>query len=358
MSASSLRGRGASHNPHHRFERIRIDAVDDGWWQEESEPTRATEVRCEQSRSAISRNDSPDIPFARSLNPYRGCEHGCIYCFARPSHAYWDFSPGLDFETRLIARTNLAEQLARELQQPGYQCQPIAIGANTDPYQPIEREHRLTRGVLEVLLAHRHPATLTTRSTLVLRDLDLLGRLAEQRLVRVFISFTTLDRELKRLMEPRAASPQGRLRIIETLSAHGIPVGIITAPMIPMINDMELERLLEAGRNAGATSAGYTFLRLPHEVRPLFESWLAEHFPERAGHVMSLIRQSRGGRDYDSRFGHRLRGNGPFADLLAQRFRLAIRRLGLNRRRQEHALDCSRFAPPGQQMALWPEADE
>ncbi|OHV08658.1 PA0069 family radical SAM protein [Kushneria phosphatilytica] len=353
MCASPIRGRGASHNPHHRFEQIQVEAVDDGWWQDDTEPTHATEVRLEQSRSAISRNNSPDMPFERSLNPYRGCEHGCIYCFARPSHAWWDLSPGLDFETRLIARTNLVEQLTRELQHPGYQCQPICIGANTDPYQPIEREHRLTRGALEVLLTHRHPATVTTRSTLILRDLDLLTRLAEQRLVRVFISFTTLDRELKRIMEPRAASPQGRLRIIKTLNEHGVPVGIITAPMIPMINDMELERLLEAGCNAGATSAGYTFLRLPHEVRPLFEHWLSEHFPERAEHVMSLIRQSRGGRDYDSRFGHRLRGEGPFAELLAQRFRLAIRRLGLNRRRQEHALDCSQFSPPGQQIDLF-----
>lgn len=353
MTGVPILGRGASNNLHHRFDRIRIDAIDDGWWQEDAPASHATEVRCEKSRTAISRNQSPDMPFARSLNPYRGCEHGCIYCFARPSHAYWDLSPGLDFETRLIARTNLPERLAEELSHPNYQCQPIALGANTDPYQPIERDHGLSRQVLEIMLRYRHPLTVTTRSALVLRDLDLLRQLSQQRLVRVFISFTTLDRELKRCMEPRAASPGARLKVIRALREAGVPVGIITAPMIPMINDMELEKLLQAGFDAGATSAGYTFLRLPHEVRPLFEQWLAEHFPERAAHVMSLIRQSRGGRDYDSRFGHRLRGEGPFADLLAQRFRLAIRRIGLNRRREEESLDCSVFNPPWRQVPLF-----
>lgn len=353
MSGESIIGRGASANLHHRFDRIRIEAVDDGWWQDDAPASRATEVRLEQSRTAISRNQSPDMPFSSSLNPYRGCEHGCIYCFARPSHAYWDLSPGLDFETRLIARTNLPGLLAEELASPGYVCEPIALGANTDPYQPIERQHQLSRQLLEVLLRHQHPLTITTRSTLILRDLDLLTELADLRLVRVFISFTTLSNDLKRVMEPRAASPDARLRVIRTLREAGVPVGIITAPMIPMINDMELEKLLQAGLDAGATSAGYTLLRLPLEVRPLFEQWLLEHFPDRATHVMSLIRQSRGGRDYDSRFGHRLRGEGPFADLLAQRFRLSIRRLGLNRRREEERLDTTRFAPPHQQIGLF-----
>ncbi|WP_299258020.1 PA0069 family radical SAM protein [uncultured Kushneria sp.] len=353
MSGGPMTGRGASGNLHHRFDRIRIEAVDDGWWQEDAPASRATEVRLEQSRTAISRNQSPDMPFSRSLNPYRGCEHGCIYCFARPSHAYWDLSPGLDFETRLIARTNLPVRLTEELAAPGYVCEPIALGANTDPYQPIERQHQLSRQVLEILLRHRHPLTITTRSALILRDLDLLTELAALRLVRVFISFTTLSSDLKRVMEPRAASPGARLKVIRTLREAGVPVGIITAPMIPMINDMELEKLLQAGLDAGATSAGYTLLRLPLEVRPLFEQWLLEHFPDRAAHVMSLIRQSRGGRDYDSRFGHRLRGEGPFADLLAQRFRLSIRRLGLNRRREEERLDTTRFAPPHQQIGLF-----
>lgn len=353
MSGGPIIGRGASGNLHHRFDRIHIEAVDDGWWQDEAPASRATEVRLEHSRTAISRNQSPDMPFSSSLNPYRGCEHGCIYCFARPSHAYWDLSPGLDFETRLIARTNMAALLAEELARPGYVCEPLALGANTDPYQPIERQHQLSRQLLKVLLQHRHPLTITTRSALILRDLDLITELARHRLVRVFISFTTLEPDLKRIMEPRAASPGTRLRVIRSLRAAEIPVGIITAPMIPMINDMELERLLKAGFEAGATSAGYTLLRLPLEVRPLFEQWLSEHFPERAEHVMSLIRQSRGGREYDSRFGHRLRGEGPFADLLAQRFRLAIRRLGLNRRREEERLDTTRFAPPHQQIDLF-----
>ncbi|MFC0336896.1 DNA repair photolyase [Kushneria avicenniae] len=353
MPGEPIIGRGASDNLHHRFDRHRIEAVDDGWWQDDAAASHATEVRLEQSRTAISRNQSPDMPFSSSLNPYRGCEHGCIYCFARPSHAYWDLSPGLDFETRLIARTNLPALLAEELAHPGYVCEPLALGANTDPYQPIERQHQLSRQLLEVLLRHRHPLTITTRSALILRDLDRLTELAHHRLVRVFISFTTLEPGLKRIMEPRAASPGARLKVIRTLREAGVPVGIITAPMVPMINDMELEGLLQTGRDAGATSAGYALLRLPHEVGPLFEQWLSEHFPDRAEHVMSLIRQSRGGRDYDSRFGHRLRGEGPFADLLAQRFRLAIRRLGLNRRREEERLDTTRFAPPHQQIDLF-----
>ncbi|WP_457788502.1 PA0069 family radical SAM protein [Pseudomonas sp. PL-6] len=344
------RGRGTASNPHNRFAPTRVIASDDGWF-EEVPPSRATEVRAETAKTIISRNQSPDLPFDRSINPYRGCEHGCIYCYARPSHAYWDLSPGLDFETRLIAKTNAAALLQQQLSKPGYQCAPINLGANTDPYQPIEREQRLTRQCLEILLDYRHPVTIVTKGALILRDLDLLAELAKQRLVAVYISLTTLDDELKRILEPRAAAPSARLRAIRVLRQQDIPVGVLCSPMIPMINDMELERLLEAAQQAGAQSANYMLLRLPREVAPLFEEWLRAHHPQRAEHVLSLIRQSRGGELYDSRFGARFRGEGAFAKLLAQRFALAIRRLGLQRR-QALQLDCSRFAPPGGQLAL------
>ena len=315
-------------------------------------PSRATEVRQELAKSVITRNRSPDVGFDRSLNPYRGCEHGCIYCFARPSHAYWDLSPGLDFETRLIAKTNLAERLEEQLSRPGYLPAPIALGVNTDAYQPIEREQRLTRQALEILLRYRHPVHLITKSALILRDLDLLEQLAAQNLVSVAISLTTLDNELKRIMEPRAASPAARLRCLRELHAVGVPVSVLCAPMIPMVNDAELEQLLKAARDAGAQSAGYVLLRLPLEIAELFEDWLRAHFPQRAEHVMSLVRQCRGGANYDSRFGLRMRGEGPFADLLARRFQVACKRLGLNRR-ELRGLDCQRFAPPGAQLALW-----
>jgi len=351
MPQPTPRGRGTASNPHNRFAPTRSEAYDDGW-EQEVPPTRATEVRSETAKTVITRNQSPDVGFDRSVNPYRGCEHGCIYCFARPSHAYWDLSPGIDFETRLIAKTNLAERLEQELSKPGYVPQPIALGVNTDAYQPLEREQRLTRQALEILLRYRHPVHIITKGSLVLRDLDLLVPLAEQRLVSVSVSLTTLDDELKRIMEPRAASPAARLRVLRTLHQAGVPVSVMCAPMIPMINDMELERMLEAAREAGAASAGYVLLRLPHELAGLFEDWLAEHFPQRAGHVLSLVRQSRGGRNNDSRFGSRMRGEGQFAELLAQRFRLACRRLGYNRRDQNFGLNCSRFAPPGQQMSL------
>lgn len=345
------RGCGAASNPHNRFAPTVSEAWDDGWFQEVP-PCRATEVRREQAKSVITRNRSPDVGFDRSVNPYHGCEHGCIYCFARPTHAYWDLSPGIDFETRLIAKTNLAERLEEELSRPGYVPQPIALGVNTDAYQPIEREQRLTRRALEVLLRYRHPVHLITKSALILRDLDLLGELARRRLVGVSVSLTTLDDGLKRIMEPRAASPAARLRVLRSLAEHGVPAGVVCAPMIPQINDRELEALLEAARDAGARSAGYVLLRLPLEVAPLFEEWLAAHFPARAAHVMSLIRQCRGGADYDSRFGTRMCGEGPFATLLAQRFALAVRRLGLNRGPAE-PLDCTAFAPPGRQLSLF-----
>ncbi|MNO23970.1 Radical SAM superfamily protein [compost metagenome] len=344
------RGRGTATNPHNRFAPSRSVAEDDGWYQEVP-LTQGTEVRIETAKTIITRNNSPDLPFDRSINPYRGCEHGCIYCYARPSHAYWDLSPGLDFETKLIAKTNAAAVLEQQLSKPGYVCAPINLGSNTDPYQPIEREQKLTRRLLEVLLRYRHPVTIVTKGSLVLRDLDLLSELARQRLVAVMISLTTLDDELKRILEPRAAAPKARLRAIRVMREAGIPVGVLCSPMIPMINDSELESLLGEAKAAGAQSAAYMMLRLPLEVAPLFEEWLQAHYPQRAAHVLSLIRQSRGGELYDSRFGARMRGEGVFAQLLAQRFAAAIKRLGLDRR-EGYPLDCSAFCPPGGQMSL------
>ena len=344
------RGRGTATNLHNRFAPTVSVAEDDGWFQEVP-PTQGTEVRIETAKSIITRNNSPDLPFDRSINPYRGCEHGCIYCYARPSHAYWDMSPGLDFETKLIAKTNAADVLEQQLSKPGYVCAPINLGSNTDPYQPIEREYRITRQTLEVLLRYRHPVTIITKGSLILRDLDLLTELARQRLVAVMISLTSLDDELKRILEPRTATPKARLRAIRVMREAGIPVGVLCSPMIPMINDSELESLLTEAHAAGAQSAAYMMLRLPLEVAPLFEEWLAAHYPQRAAHVMSLVRQVRGGEVYDSRFGVRMRGEGPFADLLAQRFSKAIKRLGLNQR-EGFNLDCTAFCPPGRQMAL------
>ena len=320
------RGRGTATNLHNRFAPTVSVAEDDGWFQEVP-PTQGTEVRIETAKSIITRNNSPDLPFDRSINPYRGCEHGCIYCYARPSHAYWDMSPGLDFETKLIAKTNAADGLEQQLSKPGYMCAPINLGSNTDPYQPIEREYRITRQTLEVLLRYRHPVTIITKGSLILRDLDLLTELARQRLVAVMISLTSLDDELKRILEPRTAAPKARLRAIRVMREAGIPVGVLCSPMIPMINDSELESLLTEAHAAGAQSAAYMMLRLPLEVAPLFEEWLAAHYPQRAAHVLSLIRQSRGGELYDSRFGARMRGEGVFADLLAQRFAKVAARL-------------------------------
>jgi DNA repair photolyase len=344
------RGRGTATNPHNRFAPNRSVAEDDGWYQEVP-LTQGTTVTLETAKSIIARNSSPDIPFDRSINPYRGCEHGCIYCYARPSHAYWDMSPGLDFETRLIAKTNAAALLEQQLSKPGYSVAPITLGANTDPYQPIEREYKITRATLEVLLRYRHPVTIITKGSLILRDLDLLAELAKRRLVSVFISLTSLDDELKRILEPRAAAPKARLRAIRVLRDAGVPVGVLLAPMIPMINDMELEKLMTEAKAAGALSASYVMLRLPLEVAPLFEEWLQAHYPQRAEHVMSLVRQSRGGQVYDSRFGSRMRGEGVFAELLAQRYSIAVKRLGLNQR-DSFKLDCEAFCPPGGQMSL------
>jgi len=305
-----------------------------------------TWVHEETAKSVLTRNQSPDVPFDRSVNPYRGCEHGCIYCFARPTHTYLNHSAGLDFETQLYAKTNVVDALRRELSKPGYRPQPIAFGTNTDPYQPIERRYRLMRGILELLLECRHPLTIVTKgSALLERDLDLLSELARHRLVGVGLSVTTLDETLKRTLEPRASASASRLRLMRKLSDSGIPVMALVAPVIPAINDAELETILEAVRDHGAQRASYVLLRLPLEVSPLFREWLDDHFPERAAHVMSLVQQMRGGRDYDSDFSRRAKGEGIFAQLIAQRFRLACRRLGLAEERSL-TLDTGAFLPP------------
>ena len=350
-----LKGRGATINPAARFAGVVTEEFDDGWHRDAVPDSIATEVRAELARSVISRNDSPDIPFEQSINPYRGCEHGCVYCYARPSHAYVDLSPGIDFETRLFYKADAARLLRAELARPGYRCQPIMLGANTDPYQPVEKRLGVTREILEVLLATRHPVTVITKGALVLRDLEILREFAALKLVSVTVSLTTLDPALKRTLEPRTASPQARLRVIAELARAGVPVGVLAAPMIPAVNDAELESLLEAAAAAGATRAGYVLLRLPHEVKELFRAWLEQHLPLRAAHVMSLVQQARGGRDNDPRFGLRMRGIGPWAEMLRARFALTCRRLQLNAE-QRPALDTSRFRPPrsgGQLELAW-----
>jgi DNA repair photolyase len=349
------KGRGATYQPANRFAPTQGVAEDDGWWQEAATASLATEVRKEPSRSALSWNASPDLPFDRSLNPYRGCEHGCIYCYARPSHAYWDMSPGLDFETKLIARTGLLARLREELCKPGYVCRPINLAGNTDAYQPIEARQGTTRAILQLLLECRHPVTLVTKGGLILRDLDLLAALAERHMVRVMVSLTSLDTELKRTLEPRAASPGARLRVMRELAATGVPVGALVSPVIPGLTDHELERLIESAAEAGATTAGWMLLRLPREVAPLFEAWLSTHYPQRAAKVMSLIRQCRGGADYDPRFGKRMLGEGVFAELLEQRFNKACRRVGLNDPASvaSQRLDTSAFRPPRAQRDLF-----
>jgi DNA repair photolyase len=341
--AKAEKGRGAVTNPAGRFEGTQREATDDGWGSLDELPRRAeTVLAADVPRHAITRNQSPDVPFDQSVNPYQGCEHGCIYCFARPSHSYWNLGPGLDFETRIFHKPGLARLLDRELGAPGYVCRPINLGANTDPYQPAEREHRTTRELLEVLLLHRHPVTIVTKGALVLRDLDLLAGLARLRLVTVFVSLTTLDDALKRVLEPRAASPAARLRVIRALADAGVPVGVLLAPMIPALNDHEVERLLDAAAGAGATRAAFMLLRLPHELGQLFEQWLREHYPARADRVLNLLRDSRGGRLNDPRFGHRMRGEGAYAGMLTARFQAASRRLGLDQQRRVE-LDTSQF---------------
>ncbi len=349
------KGRGAISNECGRFEPERRVAVDDGWGSlDEPLPPLRTEITVDRSRTIITRNTSPDIPFDRSINPYRGCEHGCIYCFARPTHAFLGLSPGLDFESRLVIKPEAPALLRRELAKPGYVCRPIAMGTNTDPYQPIERDHNITRGILEVLSDCGHPLSIVTKSALVLRDLDILAEMASRGLVKVFLSVTTLDRGLARRMEPRAAAPGRRLETIRGLAAAGIPAGVMAAPMIPALNDHELEAILEAAQAAGAGSAGYILLRLPLEIKALFEDWLRTHYPDRASHVLSLVRQTHGGALYKDKWGERMSGTGPYADLLARRFAIACRRLDLDR--NDRRLDTTQFQPPpadDRQMTLF-----
>src|SRR5712692_73242 len=351
--------RGARSFLQRRFESALREPFDDGWTAgEKDERALETTVTEERARSIISRNDSPDIGFEQSINPYRGCEHGCIYCYARPSHAYLELSPGLDFETKLFAKTNAAELLREELSRPGYKPSPIALGANTDCYQPIERKYRITRGILEVLAEFEHPVTLVTKSALIERDLDILAPMAQKNLVKVFVSIGSLDRALARKLEPRAASPQRRLDVLKALSNNKIPCGVMVAALIPALNDKTMEQVLEAASAAGAAEAAYVILRLPNELKTLFKEWLAAHYPERAEHVISIVRQMRGGRENDPDFGTRMSGTGKFAELVEKRFEIACRRFGLNDHgpgRESPGLDCSRFRPPaaGGQMALF-----
>jgi DNA repair photolyase len=344
------KGRGATFNPENRFRRDSREAVDDGWQPpaEEGEappPPLKTTVTIQKARTIIARNDSPDIPFDRSINPYQGCEHGCVYCYARPTHAYLDLSPGLDFESKLFAKPEAAALLRQELTKPGYRCEPIALGTNTDPYQPIEREWRITRQLIEVLAECEHPVTITTKGVLIERDLDVLGAMAAKNLVHVQVSIAMLDKELARKIDPRAPSPQRRLAMIKAIAAAGVPVGVNVAPVIPQLTDKDLEAVLEAAVAHGARYAMWTLLRLPFEVKDLFRDWLAQHYPLRAQHVMSLVQQLRGGRDNDPNFGSRMRGEGQFAALIGRRFDIACKRLGLNTGRAI-ALDRSRFRPP------------
>ncbi len=354
------RGRGAVSNRPGRYEVRRLAPLDPSVEVRsdpddlEPPPLRTT-VTPEATRSIVTRNDSPDIPFEQSINPYRGCEHGCVYCFARPTHAYLGLSSGLDFETRLFSKPRAAELLRGELRRPGYRCRTIALGSNTDPYQPIERTLKITRSVLEVLAEHRHPVTIVTKSELVLRDLDLLVPMAAQRLASVMVSVTTLDRALARTMEPRAAAPERRVATLRGLAAAGVPCGVLASPMILGLNDAELERILTACARAGAKTAGYILLRLPLEIKDLFREWLEAHVPLKAQRILALVRDTRGGRLYDGTFGLRMRGTGPHADLLKRRFEVACARLGLERAPAPH--DLTRFRVPpraGDQLGLFP----
>ncbi len=355
VQPDARRGRGAATRSSGRFERLRTETFDDGWDTVDDEPAPLrTTVQPDTARTIITYNQSPDISFDRSINPYRGCEHGCVYCFARPSHSYLGLSPGLDFESRLFAKFDAPELLAKELRKPGYRPAMIALGINTDCYQPIEREYRLTRRILEVLSAFNHPVSIITKSQLIRRDLDLLSDMAGRRLVTVGVSITSLDRELARRMEPRAASPPRRLAVLEALNQAGVPTTVMTAPLVPGLNDHEIDALLQAAHDAGTRRAGYVLLRMPFEIKDLFRNWLAEHYPDRAKKVVNLIRSTRGGKDYDSEFFTRGKGKGPYATLIGQRFRAACRRLDMNR--EPHPVDFSRFSPPpaaGDQLKLF-----
>lgn len=351
-----IKGRGTANNLAGRFAitLVEIDENDEAVALLETSSPK-TEVRYEKANRLINRNHSPDIPFRQSINPYKGCEHGCIYCFARPSHAYLDLSPGLDFETKLVAKTNAAYLLEKELAHPSYRCEPIALGINTDAYQPIEKELNITRELLQIALAHHQPISLITKSTLILRDIDILSQMAEKKLIHVAISVTTLDNELKRILEPRTASGRTRLRVVQQLKEAGIPVSVLVAPVIPFINDHELEDIISASAKVGAHAIHYTMLRLPHEVAPLFEDWLKQHYPDRAEHVLQRIMDLHGSKLYDSRFGKRMTGEGVFADLINQRFNIARRKHTLDNNRLSF-LDCQHFKVPpkeGDQIPLF-----
>ena len=348
MPSAERRGRGATVNPNTRFELPEYTPFDDGWSTLDLDygalPALATTLIRDASRSAIAWNTSPDIGFDRAVNPYRGCEHGCVYCYARPSHAYLGYSPGIDFETKLVFKPEIAALLEKELRKPGYVARPMTLGSNTDPYQPVERTLKLSRAVLEVMDRFNHPVVIITKSAGVLRDIDLLTRLAERRLVQVFLSVTTLDHELARKMEPRAATPTRRLHAIDQLARANIPVGVLAAPMIPGLNDAEMEKILERAARAGARRAGYVLLRLPHELREIFQQWTRRHFPTREKHILGLVRATRGGALNESRFHHRFSGQGVYADLLLRRFTRATRQWGLDTMRD--GLDCRLFQPP------------
>ncbi|RUW26399.1 PA0069 family radical SAM protein [Mesorhizobium sp. M4B.F.Ca.ET.013.02.1.1] len=333
------RGRSAGINPSGRFEPVSRHVFDDGWNSLEELPPFKTEVQVERPRTIITRNESPDISFDRSINPYRGCEHGCVYCFARPTHSFMGLSPGLDFESKLFAKPDAARMLDKELSKPGYQPRTIAIGTNTDPYQPIEKQYRIMREILEVLEARGHPVGIVTKSALVTRDIDILSRMAERGLAKVALSVTTLDRMLARTMEPRASTPTKRLEAIRQLSDAGIPASVMVAPIIPGLTDPEMERILDSARAAGAREAGYVVLRLPLEVAPIFKDWLLRHYPDRYRHVMSLIRSMRDGKDYDSEWGKRMKGAGPYAWQIGRRFEITAKRLGLNAERRQLRTD-------------------
>jgi DNA repair photolyase len=353
VDAGRRNGRGAVSNRSGRYEPIAYEAVDDGWESLAELEGLATEVQEVPARRIITRNESPDIGFDRSINPYRGCEHGCIYCFARPTHAFLGLSPGLDFETRLFAKTNAAEALQRELAEPGYRVETIAIGTNTDPYQPIERRYRIMRRILEVLSETNHPVGIVTKSALVLRDLDILSSMAKRGLVRVALSVTTLDRKLARAMEPRASTPDRRIETLERLVEAGVPTAVMVAPVIPGLTDMEMERILERASSVGVKQAGYVLLRLPLEIGDLFTEWLKSNCPDRANRVLALMRSTRGGKLYDAKWGERMVGDGPYAWMIGRRFELAAERLGFNQ--EEISLRKDLFRPParpGQQLQL------
>lgn len=339
VNAERRRGRGAGVNPSGRYEALSRHVFDDGWESLEELPPFKTDVQVERPRTVITRNESPDISFDRSINPYRGCEHGCVYCFARPTHAYMGMSPGLDFEAKLFAKPDAPKLLERELGKEGYKPKTIAIGTNTDPYQPIEKTWRIMRQLLEVLEAHNHPVGIVTKSALVMRDMDILSRMAEKGLAKVALSVTSLDRKVARTMEPRAATPTRRLETIRALSDAGIPVSVMVAPVIPGLTDHEIERILDSAYASGAREAGYIILRLPLEVSPIFKDWLLTHYPDRYRHVLSLVRSMRGGKDYDAEWGKRMKGAGPYAWQIGRRFELAAKKLGFNAERRSLRTD-------------------